>query len=130
MAKGVNLVYNNVEGYSGIVLVAATVMFAFQIYCDFSGYSDIAVGCAKTMGIDLMQNFRSPYLSHSIREFWSRWHISLSTWFRDYVYIPLGGNRVGMARYYFNLIMTFFCGLWHGAAWTFVVWEACTVCSI
>lgn len=123
LAKGVNTIYNNVEAHSGLLLVAATVMFAFQIYCDFSGYSDIAVGCAKTMGIDLMQNFKSPYLSRSIREFWSRWHISLSTWFRDYVYIPLGGNRVSVPRSYLNLMITFLLsGLWHGAAWTFVIW--------
>lgn len=123
LAKGVNLVYNNVEAYSGLVLVAATVMFAFQIYCDFSGYSDIALGCAKTMGINLMQNFNSPYLSHSIHEFWSRWHISLSTWFKDYVYISLGGNRVSKVRNYFNIMATFLLsGLWHGASWTFVIW--------
>lgn len=123
LAKGVNIVYNNVNDYSGFVLVAATIMFTFQIYCDFSGYSDIAIGCAKTMGINLTQNFRSPYLSASFKEFWSRWHITLSTWFRDYVYIPLGGNRVSEVRSYFNLIVTFLLsGLWHGAAWTFVIW--------
>jgi D-alanyl-lipoteichoic acid acyltransferase DltB (MBOAT superfamily) len=98
-------------------------MFTVQIYCDFSGYSDIAIGTAKMLGIDLMTNFRSPYFAQSIKEFWSRWHISLSTWFRDYVYIPLGGNRVGKVRQAFNLILTFLVsGLWHGANWTFVIW--------
>lgn len=96
---------------------------AFQIYCDFSGYSDIAIGSAKLMGIDLMTNFRSPYFSRSIREFWSRWHISLSTWFRDYVYIPLGGSRCSPWKSDRNLLITFLVsGLWHGANWTFVVW--------
>lgn len=97
--------------------------FTLQIYCDFSGYSDIAIGTAKLFGIDLMTNFKSPYFSGSIREFWSRWHISLSTWFRDYVYIPLGGNRKGKVRQCINLIVTFLVsGFWHGANWTFLVW--------
>ena len=97
--------------------------FTFQIYCDFSGYSDIAIGTAKIMGFDLMQNFRQPYFSQSIREFWARWHISLSTWFRDYLYIPLGGNRVGLVRNLINLFIVFLVsGLWHGAGWTFVIW--------
>lgn len=123
LAKGVNVVYDNVQLYSGVVLVAATVMFTFQIYCDFSGYSDIAIGCAKVMGINTTKNFKNPYLSHSIKEFWSRWHISLSTWFRDYVYIPIGGNRVSKLRNYFNLMVTFLLsGLWHGASWNFVIW--------
>ena len=103
--------------------VIAAVLFSFEIYCDFSGYSDIAIGTAKLMGINLMTNFKSPYFSQSIREFWSRWHISLSTWFRDYIYIPLGGNRVSKPRNRFNLMVTFLTsGLWHGANWTFVVW--------
>src|SRR5690606_22150169 len=103
----------------------ATVFFAFQIYCDFSGYSDIAIGTAKTMGVDLMKNFNTPYFSKSVKEFWSRWHISLSTWFRDYVYIPLGGNRVSVNRWIINLFITFLIsGIWHGANWTFVIWGA------
>ena len=122
-AKGVDLVYNNVSNYTGLPLILATVLFAFQIYCDFSGYSDIAIGSARMMGIGLMDNFRAPYLSQSIREFWSRWHISLSTWFRDYLYIPLGGNRCSKARNAFNVLLTFvLSGLWHGANWTFVIW--------
>ena len=121
LAKGVNLVYNNLGDYTGLTLVMATVMFAFQIYCDFSGYSDIARGCARTMGVELMHNFDAPYLSRPVREFWRRWHISLSTWFRDYVYIPLGGKN----RRALNTMITFILsGLWHGANWTFVVWGA------
>ena len=104
-------------------MVIASFFFTIQIYCDFSGYSDIAIGTAKLFGIDLMKNFNSPYFSGSVREFWSRWHISLSTWFKDYVYIPLGGNRVGKVRHYINLMITFLVsGLWHGANWTFVAW--------
>lgn len=119
----VDLVYNNVTGYTGIVLGTATFFYAFQVYCDFSGYSDIARGVAKLLDIDLMVNFRSPYFSASLKEFWSRWHISLSTWFRDYVYIPLGGNRKGEWRTRCNLLVTFLVsGLWHGASWTFVIW--------
>ena len=119
----VNEVYNNPGSYEGIETILATVLFAFQIYCDFSGYSDIAIGAARTMGFDLMKNFNSPYLSKSITEFWRRWHISLSTWFRDYVYIPLGGSRNGKYRTYFNLFLVFLIsGLWHGAAMTFVIW--------
>ncbi len=123
VAIAVNTVYNSPNSFDGFAYVIATVLFAFQIYCDFSGYSDIAIGCAKTLGVDLMENFHSPYYSHSIREFWKRWHISLSTWFRDYLYIPLGGNRVGKARNYFNLFITFLIsGIWHGANWTFFIW--------
>lgn len=125
LAIYVNLVYNNLGVYSGFSLVIATVFFAIQIYCDFSGYSDIAIGCAKLFGIDLMTNFKSPYFAQSIKDFWSRWHISLSTWFRDYVYIPLGGNRVGKIRSKVNLIITFLVsGLWHGANFTFIIWGA------
>ncbi|MCR5250719.1 MAG: MBOAT family protein [Lachnospiraceae bacterium] len=116
-------VFDNPQSYQGFALVLATLLFTLQIYCDFSGYSEIAKGSAELMGIRLMTNFKSPYFSASIREFWSRWHISLSTWFRDYVYIPLGGNRVGKPRKAFNLLLTFLVsGLWHGANWTFVVW--------
>ena len=123
LSQIVSKVYDYPQRYQGFALAFATFFFTFQIYCDFSGYSDIAVGTAKMMGIDLMTNFKSPYFSQSIKEFWSRWHISLSTWFRDYVYIPLGGNRVGRIRHYFNLIVTFLVsGLWHGANWTFVIW--------
>lgn len=119
----VEQVYGNVHNYSGLALIVATIFFAFQIYCDFSGYSDIAIGTAKILGFDLMTNFRRPYLSKSIKEFWGRWHISLSSWFKDYVYIPLGGNRVGYARWMINLLITFtLSGLWHGAAMTFVIW--------
>ncbi|WP_055444108.1 MBOAT family O-acyltransferase [Lacinutrix himadriensis] len=119
----VNEVYNNPGNYEGVETIMATVLFAFQIYCDFSGYSDIAIGAARTMGFDLMKNFDSPYFSKSITEFWRRWHISLSTWFRDYVYIPLGGSRKGKYRTYANLFIVFLVsGLWHGAAMTFVIW--------
>lgn len=125
LAEYVNLVYNNAENYSGLQNVLATVFFSFQIYCDFSGYSDIAIGSALILGYKLMTNFRRPYLAASIREFWSRWHISLSTWFRDYVYIPLGGNRTVKWRWYYNLFITFLIsGLWHGANWTFIIWGA------
>lgn len=118
-------VFNDVYSYRGFALVLAMFFFTIQIYCDFSGYSDIARGCAKLFGINLMENFKSPYFSASIREFWSRWHISLSTWFRDYVYIPLGGNRCSKLRRNFNLMITFIVsGLWHGANWTFLAWGA------
>lgn len=121
----VNTVYNSPADYQGLPLVIATFLFAFQVYCDFSGYSDIAVGCAKVLDIDLMRNFRQPYLSKSIKEFWRRWHISLSFWFKDYLYIPLGGSRVSKPRYYLNIMITFLIsGLWHGANWTFVIWGA------
>lgn len=124
-AATVDQVYNHVHAYVGLVLIITTVMFAIEIYCDFSGYSDIAIGCAKLFGIELMTNFKSPYFSFSIREFWSRWHISLSTWFRDYVYIPLGGNRVPKWRHCLNLLITFLVsGFWHGSAITYVLWGA------
>ncbi len=121
----VNEVYGNVGDYDGVAYTIATLLFAFQIYCDFSGYSDIAIGAARTMGFKLMKNFNSPYFSKSLTEFWHRWHISLSTWFRDYVYIPLGGSKKGNLRTYSNLFIVFVVsGLWHGAAWTFVIWGA------
>jgi len=121
----VSTVYGNPERYEGLALIIATVCFAFQIFCDFSGYSDIAVGSARVMGFSIMENFRSPYSSRSISEFWKRWHISLSTWFKDYVYIPLGGNRASKGRWLFNIMATFtISGLWHGANWTYVVWGA------
>lgn len=123
LALLVNQVYNNAQEYSGAAFVIAMVAFAFQIYGDFSGYSDIAVGSAKIMGFDLMQNFNRPYLSKTTGEFWRRWHVSLSSWFRDYVYIPLGGSRCSKVRYIFNNMITFaLSGLWHGAEWTFVIW--------
>ena len=123
LAIYVNSVYGNVDSHSSITLLTATIFFAIQIYCDFAGYSSIAIGCAKIMGFDLMTNFKRPYLAQSCAEFWSRWHISLSTWFKDYVYIPLGGNRVSNSRNYLNLLITFIVsGLWHGANWTFVIW--------
>lgn len=123
LSEYVQKVFDSPHDYTGFALVIATVFFTLQIYCDFSGYSDIAIGTAKLFGIDLMTNFKSPYFSGSVREFWSRWHISLSTWFKDYVYIPLGGNRVGKVRHYINLMITFLVsGLWHGANWTFVAW--------
>lgn len=123
LAPLVDSIYNDPTHHSGVGLVLATVFFAFQIYCDFAGYSDIAIGAAKVMGFTTMDNFNRPYFSKSIPEFWRRWHISLSTWFRDYLYIPMGGNRVSIPRWYFNLfIVLLICGLWHGANWTFVVW--------
>lgn len=124
-AVTVNQIYNNAHAYVGLVFIITTVMFAIEIYCDFSGYSDIAIGCAKLFGIELMTNFKSPYFSFSIKEFWSRWHISLSTWFRDYVYIPLGGNRVSKWRHCANLMITFLVsGFWHGSSLTYIIWGA------
>ncbi len=121
----VDAVYKDPTSYTGMPLIWATIFFSFQIYCDFSGYSDMALGASKVLGIDLMQNFRMPYLAKSIKGFWARWHISLSTWFRDYLYIPMGGNRVSKARWYFNLFFVFMIsGFWHGANWTFVAWGA------
>ncbi len=121
----VNHVYAHPASHNGCELLIATYFFAIQIYCDFSGYSDIAIGAARVLGINLMENFNRPYFSKSIPEFWRRWHISLSTWFRDYLYIPLGGNRVSMGRWYFNILFVFLIsGLWHGANWTFLLWGA------
>ena len=117
--------YGSWQTSSGPELTMATICFAFQIYCDFSAYSDIAIGTARLFSIRLMQNFAYPYFSQNINEFWSRWHISLSTWFRDYVYIPLGGNRCRPTRQHINIMLTFLLsGLWHGAAWTFIAWGA------
>ncbi|MBC8085897.1 MAG: MBOAT family protein [Phycisphaerae bacterium] len=119
----VSAVYDAPQPVGAVPAIVGTVFFAFQIYCDFSGYSDIAIGSAQLMGYRLMTNFRRPYFASSVSEFWTRWHISLSTWFRDYVYIPLGGNRAGELTWYRNLLFTFLLsGLWHGANWTFVVW--------
>ncbi len=123
LARLVDPIYADPAGSSGLHLAAATVAFGYQIYCDFSGYSDIAIGASQVLGVNLIQNFRAPYHSRSLQEFWTRWHISLSTWFRDYVYIPLGGNRVSPLRWTFNILVVFgLSGLWHGANWTFVIW--------
>ncbi len=123
LAYFVDHIYNVPEKFDGMVLLTATFMFGFQIYCDFSGYSDIATGSARLFGFDLTNNFKTPYFSSNFRDFWRRWHISLSTWFRDYVYIPLGGNQVSQSRWVFNILLTFtLSGLWHGASLTFIVW--------
>ena len=123
LALYVNDVYAAPQNFNGLQLTLATLFFAYQIYCDFSGYSDIAIGSARVLGFKLMENFDTPYYSTSIAEFWRRWHISLSTWFRDYVYFPLGGSRVGPVRRIRNILITFgISGLWHGASWTYVVW--------
>lgn len=109
--------------FNGLTVLIATALFSIQIYCDFSGYTDIAIGCAKMMGINLMQNFNDPYSAVSIRDFWRRWHISLTSWFTDYVYIPLGGSRCKRARHYANIFIVFLLsGIWHGAAWNFIIW--------
>lgn len=121
----VEKVYGDLNGCGPMAYLIATLLFAFQIYCDFSGYSDIALGSARILGFQLMQNFNCPYFSTNIKEFWRRWHISLSTWFKDYVYIPLGGSRCSTAKHLRNLFITFLIsGLWHGASWNFVVWGA------
>lgn len=125
LSQYVDIVYSNPGDYHYLNLIIATVFFAIQIYCDFSGYSDIAIGAAKTMGFHLMTNFNRPYFAKNIQEFWKKWHISLSTWFRDYLYISLGGNRVGIKRMYFNVSVVFLLsGFWHGANWTYIVWGA------
>jgi len=125
VAVMVDQVYNNVYDYQGLALIIATLLFAFQIYCDFSGYSDIAVGAARILGFDLTINFRTPYYAKSISEFWKRWHISLTSWFKDYLYISLGGKRVTKWRWYYNIMIVFvLSGLWHGANWTFIIWGA------
>jgi D-alanyl-lipoteichoic acid acyltransferase DltB (MBOAT superfamily) len=118
-------VFSNPTQYSGLPVLAAAISFAIQVYCDFSGYSDIAIGSAQVMGIRLMENFNRPFFSASVPEFWRRWHMSLMTWFRDYVYIPMGGNRVSRGRWYLNIFITFtLSGLWHGANWGFIIWGA------
>lgn len=121
----VNSVYNNPDLHNGTTIVIASLFFAVQIYCDFSGYTDIAIGCAKTMGFDLLKNFNRPYFATNIQDFWRRWHISLSTWFRDYLYIPLGGSKVSTGRRYLNLFIIFLVsGIWHGANYTYIIWGA------
>jgi D-alanyl-lipoteichoic acid acyltransferase DltB (MBOAT superfamily) len=121
----VDSVYSNPNGFAGVPTMLAILFFTIQIYCDFSGYTDIARGAARVMGFELMENFRLPYFSKSIGEFWSRWHISLSSWFKDYVYIPLGGNKVDRWKLMRNVLIVFLLsGLWHGANWTFIIWGA------
>ncbi|NMD37275.1 MAG: MBOAT family protein [Christensenellaceae bacterium] len=123
LAPYVDHIYNNLGDVGTAAIIIATIFFTVQIYCDFSGYSDIAIGTAKIMGFNLIKNFDLPYTSKSIAEFWRRWHISLSTWFRDYLYIPLGGNRVSRKRWIFNIMLVFIVsGIWHGANWTFLLW--------
>ncbi|MBR4205895.1 MAG: MBOAT family protein [Clostridia bacterium] len=123
LALFADAVFDAPDKYAGLGVLIGVLCFTVQIYCDFSGYSDIAVGCAKILDIDLMKNFDTPYFSRSVPEFWRRWHISLSTWFRDYVYIPLGGNRVKKPRWMFNQLVTFtVSGVWHGAGYTYVIW--------
>jgi D-alanyl-lipoteichoic acid acyltransferase DltB (MBOAT superfamily) len=131
LALAVDPIYGNPHLYPGAALLLATVFFAIQIYCDFSGYTHIARGAAMTMGVDLTQNFMAPYGARSVGEFWRRWHISLSSWFRDYVYIPLGGNRVSGVAWVRNVLITFvLSGLWHGASWTFITWGALHGCYL
>ena len=121
----VNEIYNDAGNATAYGVIIATALFAVQIYCDFSGYTDIAIGCARIMGIRLMKNFDHPYTATTIKEFWGRWHISLSSWFKDYLYFPLGGSRCKKPRHLFNLFVVFLVsGLWHGAAWTYVIWGA------
>ncbi|RVU02367.1 MBOAT family protein [Mucilaginibacter limnophilus] len=123
LAIGVDYSFAHYQQQTGLSLLIASLLYSFQIYCDFSGYSDMAIGAARCMGFKLMTNFNTPYLARSVGEFWKRWHISLSTWFKDYLYIPLGGSRVPIPRFYLNLLIVFLIsGLWHGANWTFVVW--------
>lgn len=123
LAVIVDTVFNNYERYGGFHVLVAAIAFALLIYCDFGSYSNIAIGAANVMGFNLMQNFRQPYLATSVADFWRRWHISLTSWFRDYMYIPLGGNRKGKGRKYLNILIVFATsGLWHGAAWNYVVW--------
>ena len=121
----VDPIYSNPNDFLGFPTLLATIFFAFQIYCDFSGYSDIAIGLARLLGFKLMTNFNTPYFSKSLTDFWRNWHISLSTWFKDYVYIPLGGNRISKKKMHLNIIITFLLsGFWHGANWTFLIWGA------
>ena len=131
IAPLVNLVYSNPIEHARNEVLAAVLLFSFQIYADFFGYSTIAIGSARLLGVSIMDNFKTPYLSTSITEFWSRWHISLSTWFRDYLYIPLGGNRVSKFKWALNIMIVFtVSGLWHGANWTFVLWGALHGCML
>lgn len=123
LSKYVDAVFNNISAGTGLSFLVASLLFSVQIYCDFAGYSDMALGVAGLLGFRLTENFRQPYFADSVKQFWAGWHISLSTWLRDYVYIPLGGNRCSKARRNFNLIVTFLVsGLWHGADWTYILW--------
>ncbi len=123
LAMVVDSVYSNPEQQSSLSILIAIAFFSFQIYCDFSGYTDVARGAARVLGFNLMKNFNFPYHAKSLQEFWQRWHISLSTWFKDYLYIPMGGSRRGIAIWSINILIVFFIsGLWHGASWTFVIW--------
>lgn len=123
LAVFVDTVYNQPQSWDGLSLIIAAIFFSFQVYCDFSGYSDIAIGAAEVMGFELMTNFNRPFHASSISELWQRWHISLTSWFRDYLYIPLGGNRGSKVSWYFNIVFVFFIsGIWHGAAWTYIFW--------
>lgn len=125
LAMVVDPAYANLSNQSTLNLIMASIFYSFQIYCDFSGYSDIAIGASKVMGFKLMNNFNAPYTAKSIPDFWRRWHISLSTWFKDYVYFSLGGNRVSVPRWYINIMIVFILsGFWHGASWNFVIWGA------
>jgi D-alanyl-lipoteichoic acid acyltransferase DltB (MBOAT superfamily) len=124
-AEWANMIFNDADAYSGSTLLMGAIFFTFQIYCDFSGYSDIALGTARLFGIELLRNFAFPYFSRDIAEFWRRWHISLSSWFRDYLYIPLGGSKGGLGMKIRNTFIIFVVsGFWHGANWTFIVWGA------
>ena len=123
IAKLINPVFDGNKPYSGLTNIVAVILFGFQIYCDFGGYTNIAIGSAKILGVNLMNNFASPYFATSVTDFWARWHISLTSWFRDYLYVPLGGNRKGKVRKYINTFIVFaVSGLWHGAAWNYIVW--------
>lgn len=123
IAVAVNTVYGSPESYGGAMMIVASLLYTFQIYCDFAGYSNVAIGIGEIFGIKIIENFKAPYLATSIADFWRRWHISLSSWFRDYLYIPLGGNRKGIIRKYVNIMIVFLLsGLWHGAGWNFILW--------
>jgi len=134
LADGISIVTNGIfsnmsqvkDGYTGVILILGQLLYVVRMFADFSGYSDMAVGAAKMLGIDIMENFNAPYSAISVNEFWRRWHISLSSWLRDYIYIPLGGNRKGRIRRYFNSMVVYFvCGLWHEPSWNFAVWGVC-----
>jgi alginate O-acetyltransferase complex protein AlgI len=123
LAGIVDQIFQNYQEHNGVTLIIGAIAFSFQIYGDFSGYSDIALGTAKLFGFELLSNFKFPYFSRDLAEFWRRWHISLSTWLRDYLYIPLGGNKVSPSRVYLNLILVMALGgMWHGAAWSYALW--------
>lgn len=131
LALYVDTIFNNLHYHSGLSMVIALYFFSFQIYCDFSAYSDIAIGSARLFGVDLIENFNKPYLANSLQDFWRRWHISLTRWFKDYVYIPLGGSRGRESKTLRNLLLVFLLSaLWHGASWTFIMWGAYHVCLL